>query len=185
MKIPEKIQSAVPIVLAGFFASVVSLHSSWWYIPLIFSIVSSFGILSNLRLFLYSGLAMTGATFAYINRFLPYSELALIRILAVYLVLYVAWRLSVSARLFSEVSSPDNLLHVVTAHHTRLLVNASLASVLSFIGTLMAFQGYRGAVYSPIVLFLVLTLIFFILLMYLLRYLPEHLFKSSLNDSER
>jgi len=147
-------------------------------------IISIIGILLNLEVLFYSGLAASGASFAFINRFLPYSELALIRILAAYLIFYTAWRLSVIAELFDDVDSPDNIGHILISHHTKLIVNVSLACILSFIGTLMAFQGYQGVVISPIAVFLVFTMIFFVLLMFLIRYLPEYFFKSPPTDTD-
>ncbi|GEM_PF-4752298 len=168
----------MPLLLAGFFASVVSLHFSIWYLPLLFTFLALVGSRSGLKSIFYFGLGMAVLTFAYMNRFLPYSELALIRIIGVYLVFFVAWRLYFASRLFQRVASPDNMSHLVINHHLKLLVNISLACVLSLIGSLMAFQGFAGTFFSPTILFLILAFLLFILLIVMLRYLPDHITKS-------
>ncbi len=173
MKLARGMMNALPMVLPGLLASVVSMHSSLWYLPLLFSTLSSLGVITGGNDLVYAGIITSGGAFAYLNRYVSYSETALFAITGVFLLYYLAWRWSVWCRYYSDINTPHDLRYMLLSRHTKTAVNAAFALLLTFVGTHMAFQGYRGTVISATLQFLLLTLIFFFLMTYLLKFLPE------------
>ncbi len=160
---------AIPVIVACSLPAMISIGISFWFLPLVGSIIAFLGAYRENKNALGFGVLFSTLSYAFIQRFANFSTETLLIMITIYLILFGTWRYTEKNLLIKRIrqhaaTDISEIRRFSKKYDMKLALNLVLAGVLAYSGTMVALFGWSEEFMSPTVAGIV-SIIFVALLM--------------------
>ncbi|MBS3817395.1 MAG: hypothetical protein KGY76_07530 [Candidatus Thermoplasmatota archaeon] len=170
----ERFLLPIGLIIAPLLASLVSLHSVYWFFPILFGLVPLIGYLLKRSFFLDLGIALSILSFLFVNRGLTFSLVNLLTVVAVFFLFLAVWFTARNVLLIKRMRSAQDdtsTLGSIASYRKAFLgdifKNIFAGAFLSIVASFLAMYSSIGSIKSSSVQMLLIvafsTVVFFII----------------------
>ncbi len=160
-------------MMSGGLASLISMHSPYWFFPLIFISISLIGFNLKKSFVLDTGILLSVISYLFVNRGLQLKTLNILYIIGIFFLFVAAWFCAKNTLMVQEMINafevPDGERFVsfrrssLTDLFNNLILSVSIAVIGSFIGIFSSLGGGLSADLEIILMVVFSSLVFFIM----------------------